>query len=215
MGLQKFEQGLEHLVEGVFAKAFRTGLQPVEVGRRLIREIDLHRTLGVRGTFVPNRFVIAVSRADRERFAPIEATLIAELIDTARQHARQEHYRFAGPVSVELATDPARAAGAFRIQADLVEGEPEAGVVLPDGTRFNIGEDPVIVGRGADCTLLLADPTVSKRHLELRRKGGEVTLLDLGSTNGTRVNGVAVRERILADGDEISLGATVLRYEAV
>jgi FHA domain-containing protein len=215
MGLQNFEQRLERLVEGVFAKAFRSGLQPVELGRRLIREMDNHRTLGIRGTLVPNRFAVTLSAHDRERLAPIEGTLVAELVDTARQHAREEEYRFPGPVAVELTTDGALAPGEFRVVGTLVEGEPDTGLVLPDGTRFAIGDEPVTVGRAADCDLMLHDPTVSKRHLELRRQGRDVVLIDLGSTNGTRVNDVGVRERLLVDGDEIRIGATVLRYEAV
>ena len=61
MGLQQFERRLERLVEGVFAKAFRSGLQPVELGRRLAREMDLHRTVGIRGTISPNHFDIALA----------------------------------------------------------------------------------------------------------------------------------------------------------
>jgi pSer/pThr/pTyr-binding forkhead associated (FHA) protein len=72
----------------------------------------------------------------------------------------------------------------------------------------------MVVGRSADCDLVLADPTVSKHHLELRAQGTDVVLVDLGSTNGTRVKDLRVRERILTDGDEIRLGATVLRFEA-
>jgi hypothetical protein len=215
MGLQKFEQRLERLVEGVFAKAFRTGLQPVELGRRLVREMDLHRTLGVRGTLVPNRFTIALSPADRARFEPIEQTLVAELVDTARQYAREENCRFAGAVSVELVTDERLGAGSFRVSSRLAEGGPTAGLVLSDGTRFDVGDKPVTVGRSGDCDLVLTDPTVSKHHIELRPRGGDVVLVDLGSTNGTRVNDIGVRDRVLADGDQIRVGATVLRFEAV
>ncbi len=215
MGLQKFEQSLERLVEGAFAKAFRSGLQPVEIGRRLVREMDLRRTLGVRGTLVPNQFTVSVSPADRERFAPIEHTLVAELVDTARQHARQEGYRFAGTVTVALETEPSVSTGTFRLIGQLVEGGSTAGLVLPDGTRVPIGDEPVTVGRAADCNLVLHDPTVSKHHLELRRQGVDVLLVDLGSTNGTRVNDVGIREHVLSDGDQIRLGATVLRYEAL
>ena len=215
MGLQRFEQRLERLVEGVFAKAFRSGLQPVELGRRLVREMDLHRTLGVRGTLVPNRFVIAVGPADRERLAAIEQTLVAELIDTARQHARQQGYRFAGLVSVDLVTEPHLGPGSFRVTGEMAEGGPSGAVVLPNGTRIGIADEPITVGRGSDCDLVLDDPTVSKHHLELRRQGADVVLVDLGSTNGTRVNGAGIRDRVLADGDEVRLGATVLRYEAV
>jgi hypothetical protein len=215
MGLQKFEQRLEHLVEGVFAMAFRGGLQPVELGRRLVREMDLHRTIGVRGTLVPNRFTIALSAEDRERFSPIEHTLVAELIDTARQHARDEGTRFPGAVSVELVTDDHVRPGAFRLDGVLAEGGATAGLVLADGSRFDVGDKPVTIGRAADCDVVLSDPTVSKHPIEMRPRGTDVVLIDLGSTNGTRVNNVGVRDHVLADGDEIRIGATVLRFEAV
>src|SRR5579864_5079883 len=130
MGLQKFEQRLERLVEGVFAKAFRSGLQPVELGRRLVREMDAHRTLGVRGTLVPNAFTIWLSPADRDRFESIEHTLVDELVDTARQYARDEGYRFPGALSVTLVTDPQVPAGSFRLAGQLVEGGATAAVVL-------------------------------------------------------------------------------------
>jgi hypothetical protein len=214
MGLQRFEQRLERLVEGAFAKAFRTGLQPVEIGRRLVREMDQRRTLGVRGTIVPNRFAVAVSPADRDRFAPLEQTLIGELDDTARQYAREQGYRFVGTVTVDLVTDPSVVAGTFHLRSEVVEGGLASAVILPDGTRVEIGPDTMVVGRSADCDLVLADPTVSKHHLELRAQGTDVVLVDLGSTNGTRVKDLRVRERILTDGDEIRLGATVLRFEA-
>ena len=214
MGLQQFEQRLERLVEGVFAKAFRSGLQPVELGRRLVREMDLRRRVGVRGVIAPNSFVVAVSRPDREQLAPIEQTLVRELTDAAREHARDEGYRFPGPVQVEVVTDPTLGRGTFRVAADLLEGDAVASVVLADGTRIGVGDDPVTLGRASDCNVVLADPTVSKRHAELRRQGTDIVLVDLGSTNGTKVNGAGIRERTLVDGDEIRIGATVLRFEA-
>jgi hypothetical protein len=213
MGLQKFEQRLERLVEGVFAKAFRGGLQPVELGRRLVREMDTHRALGVRGVLVPNQFRITLSPEDRTRFASIEHTLIAELVDTARHHARDEGYRLPGAVTVELVTDAHLPVGSFHLEARLAEGGPLAGLVLADGSRFDLPERPVTVGRAPDCDLVLADPTVSKHHCELRPEGADVVLVDLGSTNGTRVNDVGVHDRVLIDGDRIRVGATVLRFE--
>jgi len=213
MGLQKFEQRLERLVEGVFAKAFGGGLQPVELGRRLVREMDLHRTLGVRGPLVPNRFTFTLSPDDRVRFEPIEHTLVSELIDTARSHARQEGYRFAGTIAVELRTGDHLAPGAFHIESQLAEGGPVADLVLVDGSRVHLGDAAVTVGRASDCDLVLADPTVSKHHFELRPRGREIALVDLGSTNGTRVNAITVRDHVLEDGDVIQVGATVLRFE--
>jgi FHA domain-containing protein len=215
MGLQRFEQRLERLVEGVFAKAFRGGLQPVELGRRLVREMDIHRALSVGGTLVPNQFTIALSPDDRERLSAIEHTLVAELVDTARLHAREEGYRFPGAVTVSLVTDPHLAVGSFHVDGRMAEGGPTSGLVLADGSRFDLPDDPVTVGRAPDCDLVLADPTVSKHHFELRHQGADVVLVDLGSTNGTRVNDVGVRDRVLVDGDRIQVGATVLRFETV
>src|SRR2546428_381973 len=89
MGLQRFERRLERLVEGTFSKAFRSGgLQPVEIGRRLGREMDAGRTLGVRGTVAPNRFTIWLSSEDLERFAGFHDALATELADAAREHGR-------------------------------------------------------------------------------------------------------------------------------
>src|SRR5579864_8056435 len=79
MGLQQFERRLERMVEGVFARAFRSGLQPVEIGRRLTREMDLRRTIAPRGTLAPNEFTVVLSDSDRNRFAAIEDELVTEL----------------------------------------------------------------------------------------------------------------------------------------
>src|SRR5579871_6630829 len=177
MGLQKFEQRLERLVEGAFAKAFRGGLQPVELGRRLVREMDSHRALGVRGVLVPNQFTIALSPEDRERFSAIEHTLVAELVDTARHHAREEGYHFPGAITVELVTDRRVPVGTFHLDGRLAEGGPTAALVLADGSRFDVPDATVTVGRAPDCDLVLADPTVSKHHFELRHAGGDVVLV--------------------------------------
>src|SRR5262245_2398753 len=98
MGLQRFERRLERLVEGAFSKAFRSGLQPVEIGRRLAREMDAQRTLGLRGTVVPNAFVIELAQEDLERFESFHDSLLKELAEAAREHAREENYHFVGPV---------------------------------------------------------------------------------------------------------------------
>src|SRR5215472_11732622 len=122
MGFQRFERRLEQLVEGTFSKAFRSGLQPVEIGRRIAREMDSGRALGVRGTIVPNHFRIELSADDSERFAGFHDALEHELVDAAREHAREEGYRFEGPVTVEVVTDPDARRGALRVRAEIVGG---------------------------------------------------------------------------------------------
>ena len=88
-----------------------------------------------------------------------------------------------------------------------------AELVLPDGRRVLVGAEPLVIGRLPECDVVLADSNVSRRHAELRRKGDGVFVTDLGSTNGTRVNGTPVREQLLNSGDEISVGSTGLIFE--
>lgn len=216
MGLQGFERRLERLVEGVFAKAFRGGLQPIELGRRLTREMDVQRSNTVRGVLVPNAYAFALSPADRERFAGFEDALTRELADAAREHARTEGYHFIGPVTVELDTDANLSAGMFLLSGEVreAEGGVVGALVLPDGGRVPVGDDPVTIGRLTECDIVLSDTKVSRRHAEVRRDGVAVVVVDLGSTNGTQVNGAGIREKTLNDGDAITVGATVLRFEA-
>jgi hypothetical protein len=221
MGLQQFERRLERMVEGVFARAFRSGLQPVEMGRRITREMDLRRTIAPRGTLTPNEFTVVLSPSDQARFAPIEAELVSELVAVARDHAAAENYIFLGPVSVTMETDDDLGPGMIRIWADMVKSDAtaQANLVLPDGRRIELGSKPLIVGRLPDSGLVLADPNVSRYHAEFRpapgaEDGAEYEVSDMGSTNGTKVNGIpVVNAQILRDGDTVTLGATTIRFE--
>jgi hypothetical protein len=217
MGLREVEQRLERLVEGAFSKGLRAGLQPVEIGRRLTREMDLLRRVGVRGLIAPNFFVVTLSAEDAERFRSFVDVLARELGDAAREHARTEGYSFVGPVEVEIHLDESLRAGRFTVEAEVAEGPdgaPAGSLVLADGSRVVLGAEPVVIGRLPECAVVLSDPNVSRRHAQVTRQGTEIVVADLQSTNGTRVNGVPVRERVLHDGDEITVGTTSIRYEA-
>jgi len=216
MGLQQFEERLERLVEGTLAKPFRSNLQPVEIGRRLTREMDLHRRVGVRGLIAPNAFAVTLAAADVERFSNFIDALSRELSDAAREHAKNEGYLFVGPVEVEIFEGSTLKPGRFTVEAEVREdadGGFLAELVLTDGRRVQIGTEPLVIGRLPECGVVLADSNVSRRHAELRRSGDSVTLTDLGSTNGTRVNGAPIRERVLVSGDEVSVGSTRLIFE--
>ena len=218
MALKGFERRLERMVEGAFARVFRSELRPVELGRRLIREMDDNRSVGVSGaTTVPNHFTIGLSATDHEQFAEAENALVRELCDAAREHARDEGYTFMGPVTVELVDDDRLHTGAFSVVGRLREGEGGAGagsLVLTTGQRVALKERPVVIGRLAECDVVLGDPNVSRRHAEIRPRGDGFEIVDLGSTNGTRVNGATVREQLLGDGDQITVGGTTMRFEA-
>ena len=216
MGLQQFEERLERLVEGTLSKPLRSTLQPIEIGHRLTREMDLHRRVGVRGLIAPNSFTVTLSPADVDRFANFVDALSRELADAAREHARIEGYSFVGPVDVQVYEGTRLRPGRFVVTAEVVEGPeevPAAELVLPDGRHFPLGDGPVTLGRLPDCDVVLNDPNVSRRHAEFRRTTDGVVVTDLGSTNGTRVNGVPVREQQLASGDEVTVGSTTLVFE--
>ncbi|MGO9560982.1 MAG: FhaA domain-containing protein [Acidimicrobiales bacterium] len=215
MGLGQFERRLERMVEGAFAKAFRGQLQPVELGRRLTREMDLHRTVGVRGVNAPNHFDIYLATADYERFETFGDVLNRELVEAVREHASGERYVFLGPIEIVIHEDPDLSASTFAIESEILEGVggPSDWLVLPDGRRIGIADEVVTIGRLPECAIVLDDPNVSRRHAQLRRDGDSVLLVDLGSTNGTKVNGVLVRERHLSPGDTVTVGTTTMRFE--
>jgi Protein of unknown function (DUF3662)/FHA domain len=204
------------MVEGMFSRVFRSGVRPVELGRRLVREMDLKRSIGVRGKPVaPNHFVIKVSEFDFAELDQIHESLVRELRDAAREHARDESYGFVGPVVVELEADPALHTGAYSVTGRMIEpegGHPTGVLELPTGQRVVLGEFVVTVGRLPECTITLHDGNVSRNHAEIRPSGTGFALIDLGSTNGTKVNGQRVTEHELRDGDTITFGATTLTY---
>ncbi len=218
MGLQGFERRLERMVEGVFARAFKSGLRPVELGRKVVRVMDDQRSVDVRGrAVVPNAFTVRLSAEDHEQFADVEDTLVRELCDAAREHARDERYSFMGPVSVEMVVDESLRTGMFRVEGRLKEGPGGGGagsLLLPTDERVVLGEYVVSIGRMPDCTIVLADPNVSRNHAEVRPQGDGYVVVDLGSTNGTRVNGVRITQHELRDGDELMFGNTRMIFTA-
>jgi len=222
MGLQQFERRLERMVEGVFARAFRGGLQPVEIGRRMTREMDLRRTVAPRGTLTPNHFTVVLAPSDRARFEPIEDELVKELVEMAREHAEVEKYSFIGPVTIAMETDDSLAPGIVLVAGEMIQPEPpmKARIVLPDGHTRELDAKRLTVGRLPDCTLVLADPNVSRYHAEIHPVKGEdgaavdYEVSDMGSTNGTKLNGLpVVGAEILRSGDLITVGSTTIRFE--
>jgi hypothetical protein len=218
MGLQSLERRLERMVEGVF-RGSRAAIRPIELGRRLVREMDDQRSVDVKGRrVVPNDFKIQLSTRDLASFSDIHDVLQAELVEAAREYAREEGYHFMGPVRVDLVADEAMRPGRFVVLATLRQAAGGVGagsLVLPSGQRIALGDRPVTIGRMSECTVPLNDQNVSRRHAEIRPGRGAYVVNDLGSTNGTMVNGTRIAgEQRLADGDILSFGSTYVRFEA-
>lgn len=217
MVLRGFEQRLEKLVEGTFARMFKAGLNPIEIGQRIARAMDAERTTGARGRrVVPNDFVVAVSEEDWARFIPVEETLLSELAAAARDHARDEDYQLVGLVQVAFVVQERLTTGQFDVAATFVPFAGGAGpgtLVSGTGQRLTLGTDPTTVGRLDDCQLTIDDTNVSRRHAEIRPTAEGWVVTDLNSTNGTAVNGQSVHEHRLVDGDEITFGSVSVTFE--
>lgn len=206
------------MIDGTFTRIFRSSLSPLEFGRKLEREMDARRTVAVDGrTIVPNHFDFSISESDNEQLSDLLGTLHRELAEAAREHARDESYGFVGPVEVEIHADPSMRGGVVSLTARFEEGEtesPPGGLRLPTGDRVPLGEYVVTIGRQNDCTIVLADPNVSRHHAEVRPIADGFAVVDLGSTNGTKVNGERIIEQRLHDGDELVCGNTVITFES-
>lgn len=217
MVLRNFERRLEHLVEGTFARVFKTGLNPIEIGRRIVREIDANQSVAVDGAIaVPNHYWVYISTADYERFQEVETPLTNELIEAARTHITDENYRVLGPASVVLVEAPEYPEGTLQVQAQWRESAAtpmSAELIMETGEQITIGDSAFSVGRLPNCSLILSDENVSRNHATIQRVPGGWTLTDHGSTNGTTVNGAPVTEVQLQLGDQIVFGATPATFQ--
>jgi hypothetical protein len=224
--LRDFERRLGGLVEGLFSKTFRSGLQPVEIAKRLVREMEDGRQVGVNEVWAPNRFEISLSADDAPRFRQMESALVGELRQVVLETAAERDWGLVGPPEVEFFVDDTLRKGDLSCDSSMVEGEgaPEpAGAATPRAAKLVIHEEGnarevpvdkgvVTIGRMADCDIVLKDKGASRRHAQLRVDDDVVTLTDLGSTNGTRLNGQHVQTRVLENGDKITVGTTVLEF---
>jgi Protein of unknown function (DUF3662)/FHA domain len=222
MALQGIEKRLERLVEGAFARAFRSELRPVELGRKIIREVDANLTIGVKGERVaPNHFRVQLAEADLQRFVPFSETLVKELADAVEEHCAHERYQLKGPTTVDLISNPSQRAGQFSVTTAIAvaprNARASAWVQTPDGTKHAILDgDPLSIGRVPDCDIVINNTNVSRRHAEIRLIDGKVSIVDLQSLNGTRVNGRGIPPDAfgtpLHDGDLIQIGDMVIRF---
>ena len=120
--LRTIEQKIEGLFEGLFGRAFRTNVQPVELARKLVKEMEDHRTVSVSRVYVPNEYTVYLSTADREQFADYESQLRTELQEYLAEHARREGYVLLTPPTVLMETDDDLAIGEFGIATRMVQG---------------------------------------------------------------------------------------------
>ncbi len=226
--LRDFERRLGGLVEGLFSKTFRSGVQPVEIAKRVVRSMDDGKQVSVNEVWAPNHFEVSLSAEDAPRFQQIETALTTELSSVIRETAAERGWGLMGPPEVELFVDNALRKGDLEVEASLVQGEQTATAepVVPatraqlrvhenGGVRaIPVDRELLTIGRLADCEVVVDDTGASRRHAQVRTIDGVSTVTDLGSTNGTKVNGRDVQSAQLADGDSITVGTTQIEYRS-
>ena len=238
------ERRIENVFEGMFARAFKSGIKPMQIGRRLLQVADAERDLDAQGRrVVPNTYIVQLSPADREGFADIEPAMLYELTEALRQHVKTEGYHVSGKARVALRTNTDLRKGRFDITAKNVDQEgnsqevpvtlpeadaapiapvipihgdaPPAVLTVPGGQRVELHEGHYVVGRHLECDIVISDSNVSRRHAEFVCAGRDVIVRDLGSTNGTKVNGVVITgDQLLQHGDVIGFGTAQVSFEA-
>jgi hypothetical protein len=225
--LQRFERRLEGLVQGAFAKAFGGWVEPVEVAAALTREAEDKKAIVAAGrVLVPNSYVVELGPSDAERLQEYDEPLRRELATMVSEAAVEQGWSFVGPVQVAFHEVADLSTGAFRVTSLVVAGEvaepPKAAVPLRSSGRPYLldGEREIplgarcVIGRGAEADVQLTDIGASRRHAELVLVDGRCELHDLGSTNGTLINGQRVEAATMTDGDKIMIGTTTLLFRS-
>ena len=217
----------------MFARAYGSAIRPLNLGRELLGLID---SMDKSSPLNPD-FVVNLNATDYEAFADIEKHLLRELAEAATQFAERNDLRHQAPISVILRVDDAIKVGSFSITneierelmadagvvakvsdvAEPINSSPrlvDAALVLLNGERITLDTDSLKIGRQASCRIVFNDSNVSREHAQLRRSADGWKLLDLGSTNGTKINGVKItEEQLLVNGDELGFGTSSAKFE--
>ena len=228
-GLQRFEQRLEQMISGAFARAFRSAVQPVEIAAALQRECDNNAQILSRDRrMVPNAFHVELSQTDLDRLSTYESAMAKELVDQLQDHADSQGYVFTGPVKLDFEPADDLTTGRFRIRSEAqarVTGTTthtqvrRARALLDvNGTQHPLQPPGLVIGRGTEADVRINDPGVSRRHVEFLVSGGDdllVEVQDLGSTNGMLVDDRKVPRATLRDGSRVKVGNTTMTVRVV
>jgi hypothetical protein len=236
--LQTFERRLGGLVEGAFARVFKSDVQPAEIAGALQREADDRKEVISRGrVLVPNAYVVELGNHDYRRLEEWAEPLGEELAAMVREHAGEHGYSFVGPVAVTFEQQAGVGTGVFRVRSAVEAAEESATPAPPVArapapapagafplrprlivgvgdaeTAYFLTHAVTVIGRASDSDLRIEDSGVSRHHAEIRYSDGRVGIVDLGSTNGIAVNGKPAERVELNDGDRIDIGHSTLIF---
>ncbi len=216
--LAKLEQFCATFIERAFAKTFPSDLEPAQIARKLVATMEA-QTRGDGALRAPGSYAVFVSLADFDRLAEHREYLERTWADLLRDLAARVGVAFEGDEArVTMEPRASVPVGAIEIEVvgeepswrgfylRTVEGVPPEGVYSIEGTSR--------IGRSEESEIVLLDPSVSRAHALVEVLAGEPIVRDLGSTNGTFLNGRRVEAERLRDGDELRFGNTRMRFEA-
>lgn len=215
--LDNFERGLERAVNGAFAKTFRSGLQPVELTSALRRELDTKAAVVSRDRILaPNIFRLRMSTSDYQRMRGIGPALIDELTEFVQKHATSQRYQFAGGISITLIEDASLTEGILQVDSENVKGSVAWTPVLDvAGKRYPIVKSRTVIGRGSDADITVDDSGISRTHVEIDWDGAHAQVRDLGSTNGSQLNGQPVKKALLEPDSVVTIGHTRIVFRVL
>lgn len=224
--LHGVERKLENAVNTVFARAFRSEVEPIEIATRLTKELDAQaKLLNREKKLVPNNFTVYLSPHDHDELAPMARAINDDIVPELRRHAAERHYVFNGQIRIDYARDEKLTVGRFTVDSEAVATVADAGgaatttalkraplVLEVNGVRHPLLPPGFTIGRGSEADLRINDPGISRQHARIVVTDSdddvEVRIEDLGSTNGVVVNGQRVTNVALGDGSRIEIGST-------
>lgn len=220
----RFERGVENAISSMFNKAFKSDVKPVEIASAINRAIDDGAAAYSRErTIAPNSFTVSLSRDD---YAKLDgwgrAAVTEELIDNTVSYATTQDYTFLGPIAIVFHESAELGPGIVKVVAETARGAvapvttslpSEAHpIIAVSGKKYLLTGPVIIIGRGSDSDVVVDDTGVSRHHLELRVTPRGVIATDLGSTNGSFVEGHKISAATLVDGNTITVGRTRIMF---
>jgi len=221
--LDRFEKGVERALSSTFSKAFKPDLKPVDIASAIRRDMDERTAALSRGrTVVPNTFTVELGATEFDQIQSWGAEALAdEMVAAAEDHARDQGYVFVGPVEVSF-VETDEPTGAFRVRSSSRRGAVAPAttgaasrrhpILDIDGQRYLLTGPVTVIGRGSEADIIVDDTGVSRRHLEIRVTPDGVIASDMGSTNGTFVEGHRVPAATLVDGNTLTIGRTRILF---
>ena len=221
MGLRDLERAIERGVDGVLGRVFRAEVSRLEIEKRVERELDAGTRRGAPGTRVmPNEIEVRIHPDDADGLGDETANIERSLLTMAREHAREMSCAFEGPLVVTVTATPEALRGTIEVFATAehsIAGVPPGTLIYPDGYRYDLapsGPEGIVLGRDPESDIQIDDKKASREHAQVRPSPRGWIVEDLGSTNGTRVNGFRTAAQLLLDGDQLTIGDTQFTFDA-